>query len=112
MFPSRRHCKEHPSRRLFSHAQGRKQNQSFFNLIKSQFLSQPPVAGKTGKPDTLPNEGRKVLLFSDSRQRAARLARDMSEASDDTAARQLFALAIQNMELSTKERSMNQNIAT
>ena len=82
-------------------------NQSFFNLIKSQFLSQPPVAGKTGKPDTLPNEGRKVLLFSDSRQRAARLARDMSEASDDTAARQLFALAIQNMEQSTKERSMD-----
>ena len=53
-----------------------------------------------------------MLLFSDSRQRAARLARDLSEASDDTAARQLFALAIQNMELSTKERSMNQNIAT
>lgn len=47
-------------------------NQSFFNLIKAQFQAQPAVPGKTGDPDRLPNEGRKVLLFSDSRQRAAR----------------------------------------
>lgn len=52
-------------------------NQSFFNLIKAQFQAQPAVPGKTGDPDRLPNEGRKVLLFSDSRQRAAKLARDM-----------------------------------
>ena len=53
-------------------------NQSFFNLIKAQFQAQPAVPGKTGDPDRLPNEGRKVLLFSDSRQRAAKLARDMT----------------------------------
>lgn len=105
-FPTCPHCLHQLSKSQLSSFSTRG-NQSFFNLIKSQFLSQPPVAGKTDKSDTLPNEGRKVLLFSDSRQRAARLARDMSEASDDTAARQLFALAIQNMERSTKERSMN-----
>lgn len=44
-----------------------------------------------------PNAGRKVLLFSDSRQRAAKLARDMSEISDISAARKLFVLAIKKM---------------
>lgn len=82
-------------------------NQSFFNLIKAQFQAQPAVPGKTGKQDVLPNEGRKVLLFSDSRQRAAKLARDMSDASDSTAARQLAALAIDRMEREDVEQSMN-----
>ncbi len=82
-------------------------NQSFFNLIKAQFQAQPAVPGKTGDPDRLPNEGRKVLLFSDSRQRAAKLARDMSDASDLTATRQLAALAIDRMEHEVIERSMN-----
>ena len=69
-------------------------NQSFYNLIKTQFQNQPVVPGK----ENLPNGGRKVLLFSDSRQRAATLARDMSRISDDAAARQLFAVAADNME--------------
>lgn len=73
-------------------------NQSFFNLIKTQFQVQPPVAGKDKAPDKMPNEGRKVLLFSDSRQRAAKLAKDMSDISNIEAARQLFALAIDKME--------------
>ncbi len=82
-------------------------NLSFFNLIKAQFQVQPPVPKKTGNPDQMPNEGRKVLLFSDSRQRAAKLARDMSDASDRTAARQLTALAIHRMERETEEYSLN-----
>ena len=49
-----------------------------------------------------------MLLFSDSRQRAAKLARDMSDSSDIMAARQLFALAIHDMEQSVTERSMNE----
>ncbi len=80
-------------------------NLSFFNLIKTQFQVQPPVPGKDA--ERLPNEGRKVLLFSDSRQRAAKLARDMSDASDVTAARQLFALAVLHMEEMTIEQSMD-----
>ena len=85
---------------------GTKGNESFFNLIKAQFLSQPAVSGKTNDPDRLPNEGRKVLVFSDSRQQAARLARDMSNASDDTVSRQLFALAIIEMEKSNNALSL------
>lgn len=48
-------------------------NLSFYNLIKAQFDVQPSVKGKENSP-RLPNAGRKVLLFSDSRQRAARIA--------------------------------------
>ena len=82
-------------------------NQSFFNLVQSQFQAQPPVPGKDQDPAHLPNEGRKVLLFSDSRQRAARLARDMSNASDDMAARQLFVLAAKQMEQAETEYSLD-----
>lgn len=82
-------------------------NQSFFNLIKSQFQLEPAVPGKVNDPDRFPNEGRKVLLFSDSRQRAAKLARDMSDASDIEAVRQLFAIAIKMMEEHPVEQPMN-----
>lgn len=82
-------------------------NLSFFNLIQAQFQEQPPVPGKDKDPTHLPNEGRKVLVFSDSRQRAARLAKEMSEASDSTAIRQLFALAISEMERFRGDLSMD-----
>ena len=84
-----------------------KGNQSFFNLIKAQFQAQPADPEKTGYPEKYPNEGRKVLLFSDSRQRAAKLARDMSDASDYSAARQIAALAIRKMEKENSEQSLN-----
>ena len=106
-FPTCPHCRHQLSQTQLTSFSTRG-NQSFFNLIKSQFQAQPAVLGKNDDPDHIPNEGRKVLLFSDSRQRAARLARDMSEASDISAARQLFALAIHSMEQSTAERSMNE----
>ena len=84
-----------------------KGNNSFFNLIKTQFGAQPPVAGKTileqGEPIRYPNEGRKILIFSDSRQRAAKLARDMSVTSEDTACRQIMGLALTHMANQPKE---------
>lgn len=83
-------------------------NQPFSNLVQTQFYTQSPVRGKDNDPDRLPNEGRKVLLFSDSRQRAARLAKDLSGISDILAARQLFALAVREMEQSTVEYSLNE----
>lgn len=105
-FPTCPHCRHQLSTSQLTSFSTRG-NQSFFNLIKSQFQLQPAVPGKDGNPDRFPNAGRKVLLFSDSRQRAAKLARDMSDASDISAARQLFAIAIKTMEEQTVEQSMN-----
>lgn len=105
-FPTCPHCRHQLSTSQLTSFSTRG-NQSFFNLIKAQFQLQPAVPGKDNNPDRFPNEGRKVLLFSDSRQRAAKLARDMSDASDISAARQLFAIAIKIMEEQTVEQPMN-----
>ena len=106
-FPSCPHC-HHLLSQMQLTSFSTRGNQSFYNLIKAQFQVQAPVAGKDNDPDRIPNEGRKVLLFSDSRQRAAKLARDMSDISDIEAARQLFALAIDKMEDSeSSEISLN-----
>ena len=106
-FPTCPHCQQELSKmRLTSFST--RGNQSFFNLIKAQFQAQPAVAGKDKDFGKFPNEGRKVLLFSDSRQRAAKLARDMSEASDTAAVRQLFAIAVDLMEKSPEEQSMRE----
>lgn len=101
------HCKHELSKMQLTSFSTRG-NQSFFNLIKEQFLEQPPVPEKAGNPEMFPNEGRKVLIFSDSRQRAAKLARDMSDTSEMTAARQLAVLAIQNMEKEDEEQTLNE----
>lgn len=90
------HCNRNLSRMRLS-GFATKGNQSFNNLIKAQFNSQDPVSNRANDPKKYPNAGRKVLMFSDSRQRAATLARDMSKESDTAAARQLFMCAVNNM---------------
>ena len=66
-----------------------KGNEPFFNLVSEQFYVQPPVL----KYKNLINEGRKVLLFSDSRQRAAVLARDLTKAADEDAMKKALTVA-------------------
>lgn len=66
-----------------------KGNEPFFNLTSEQFYIQPPVPKFKGKD----NEGRKVLLFSDSRQRAAILARDLTRAADEDAMKKALTVA-------------------
>lgn len=66
-----------------------KGEQPFANLIREQFNIQPPVEGKSENI----NEGRKVLIFSDGRQKAARLARDIPNEVEKDAIRQLILKA-------------------
>jgi len=70
-----------------------KGEQPFANLVREQFLLQPPL--KLNKE--LPNEGRKVLLFSDGRQKAARLARDIPYEVELDSFRQALLLGAQRL---------------
>jgi len=65
--------------------------QPFTALIEAQFIEQPPQPSRR----SLPNEGRKVLIFSDGRQRAARLAPALETSHSRDAFRQVLALAAQ-----------------
>lgn len=62
----------------------------FANLVKTQLDSQPASRTETRE---YPNGGRKVLLFSDGRQKAARLARDIPREVEQDIFRQVLALA-------------------
>lgn len=88
-------------RQKFSHAKltsfSTRGNQPFYNIIQTQFQEQPPASTAKEQDDRLPNDGRKILIFSDSRQKAAVLARDLSVSSDEMAIRKLFMIALVNM---------------
>lgn len=71
-----------------------KGNEPFFNIVSEQFYVQPPVP----KYADLVNQGRKVLLFSDSRQRAAVLARDLTRAADEDAMKKALTVAAKELQ--------------
>ena len=71
-----------------------KGNEPFFNLVSEQFYVQPPVPQYMDQV----NQGRKVLLFSDSRQRAAVLARDLTKAADEDAMKKALTVAAKELQ--------------
>jgi ATP-dependent helicase YprA (DUF1998 family) len=57
----------------------------FANITKELFVIQPTDPNKTN----MPNQGRKVLCFSDGRQKAARLARDLQRSVERDSFREM-----------------------
>lgn len=84
--------------RIMDHAT--KGEAPFANLVKTQLDAQPAVRAETRE---LPNGGRKVLLFSDGRQKAARLARDIPREVEQDIFRQIIALAAKRLEAIGRE---------
>ena len=88
-----------------------KGNEPFYNLVSEQLMIQPPNIFDTERLLKFPNAGRQVLLFSDSRQRAAVLAKDLTRAADDDAVRKILLVAVKKLqqwaEIKGTEPSMN-----
>lgn len=71
-----------------------KGEQPFANLVREQFVSQ----FATKEPsEQHPNGGRKALLFSDGRQKAARLARDLPREVERDSFREALVLACKEL---------------
>jgi ATP-dependent helicase YprA (DUF1998 family) len=68
--------------------------QPFTALIEAQFAEQPPQK----RDPSLPNSGRKVLVFSDGRQKAARLAPALEHSHARDLFRQVAAIAARKLQ--------------
>lgn len=79
----------------------------FANLVHEQFLTQPASRPQT---ERLPNGGRKVLLFADGRQKAARLARDLPREVEFDTFRQALTLAVQRLVDAGYEPTLGPNL--
>lgn len=71
--------------------------QPFTALIEAQFAEQPPQK----RDPQLPNSGRKVLVFSDGRQKAARLAPALEHSHARDLFRQVVAIAARKLQEDT-----------
>jgi ATP-dependent helicase YprA (DUF1998 family) len=84
-----------------------KGEQPFANLVREQFVSQ----AATREPDDMhPNEGRKALLFSDGRQKAARLARDLPREVERDSFREALVLAITELKKYKPEAVLDESL--
>src|SRR6478736_998509 len=71
-----------------------KGEQPFANLVREQFVCQPLTSTID---EEHPNGGRKALLFSDGRQKAARLARDLPREVERDSFREAVVLACRDL---------------
>jgi len=72
----------------------------FANIVKNLFQFQPEAKGK----EKFPNRGKKVLAFSDGRQKAARFARDLQRTVERDSFREII---IENSSKMPSQMSMN-----
>ncbi|OIQ07933.1 ATP-dependent RNA helicase RhlE [Moorella thermoacetica] len=80
----------------------------FATLVKAQLMLQPPRAKESLE---FPNGGRKVLLFSDGRQKAARLARDIPREVEWDSFRQAIALAASRLrQIENRDPKLTRNL--
>ena len=88
-----------------------KGNEPFYNIVSEQLHIQPQTIFDEKELENNPNGGRKVLLFSDSRQKAARLAKELTEISDEDAIRTAIVISAKILEewaeKNHKEATMN-----
>lgn len=72
-------------------------NEPFYNVVARQFelqqCSRIPM-----ELEENPNAGKKVILFSDSRQGAARIAKDLTDASDKNLATKVLVMAARELQ--------------
>jgi len=71
-----------------------KGEQPFTALIEAQFAEQPPQTNNKA----LPNRGRKILVFSDGRQKAARLAPALEHSHSRDLFRQVLTIAAEELQ--------------
>lgn len=79
-----------------------KGEQPFGVLVKRQLLTQEPDRDRPR--EKFPNQGRKVLLFSDGRQKAANLAKDIPDEVESDAFRELLAAGFAKLDARARER--------
>jgi len=79
----------------------------FASLIKAQLLTQPATR-KASR--TFPNAGRKSLIFSDGRQKAARLARDIPREVEKDMFRQLLSKAVHRLHSIGREATLKRQL--
>ena len=96
-------CQGSPQSRSRIHDFRTRGEQAFTALVETQFSEQPP---QDLRPE-LPNQGRKVLVFSDGRQKAARLAPALEHAHARDLFRQVVAIAIEELRLQRADTSLS-----
>lgn len=79
-------------------------DQPFHVLVSNQLKIQPPNKNDKMDIDFSPNEGRKVLIFSDSRQTAARLAPNIQRYNNQDVIRSIMIYGIHELEKLTKRK--------
>lgn len=83
-----------------------KGNEPFFNLVAEQLANQPQTLFASEELTNAPNKGRKVLLFSDSRQKAAVLAKDLTRSADEDAMKKALTIAAKTLQEWATENSI------